>query len=128
MQRPQFAARRASRRNSCPLGDQGHLLHTGQERLAGLGKLRSVGQAMEQRSADLPFQVLDLLTERRLADAYLGRRPREMPLFGDSQKISDVAQLHCHLQNRSQLSLSYIGRMKCSVLSFGGRTVPSYFE
>jgi hypothetical protein len=56
---------------------------------------------MKQRCTHLSFQVLDLLAERRLADANLSRRPREMPLLGDSQKIPDVAQLQGHLQNRS---------------------------
>ena len=69
------AARRASRRHRRPLGDQRHLLHAGQERLAGLGKFRAVGHAMKQRCTDLSFQVLDLLAERWLADANLGRRP-----------------------------------------------------
>jgi hypothetical protein len=49
---------------------------------------------MEQRSTDLPFQVLDLLTERRLADANLGRRPREMPLLGNSQKADQISQYY----------------------------------
>jgi hypothetical protein len=56
---------------------------------------------MKQRRTDLSFQVLDLLAERRLANANLGRRPREMPLLGNSQKIPDVTQLQGHLQNRS---------------------------
>jgi hypothetical protein len=49
-----------------------------------------VGQAMEQRSADLYFQILDLLAERGLANSNFGCRPREMPFLSDSQKISDV--------------------------------------
>ena len=59
---------------------------------------------MEQRGADLPFQIFDLLTKRRLADTNFGRCPREMPLLGDSQKIFDVAQFHGHLQNRSTIA------------------------
>src|SRR6202047_3103405 len=74
---------------------------------------------MKQRCPDLSFQVLDLLAERQLADANLGRRPREMPLLGDSQKISDVAQFHGHLPNRSQLPLSHIGPMEAQFYVLG---------
>jgi hypothetical protein len=51
---------------------------------------------MKQRRPDLGLQIFDLLAKRGLAYADLGCRPREMSFLGDSQKISDVAQLHCH--------------------------------
>ena len=58
---------------------------------AGVGEADAARQAVEQLRVELALKRLDLLAERRLADANLGRRPREMPLLGDSQKISDVA-------------------------------------
>ena len=61
---------------------------------------------MEERSADLLFQILDLVAQRRLANADLGGRPGEMTLFSDGQEIADVAQFHRHLQNRSRLLTS----------------------
>src|ERR1700722_14107310 len=81
-----------------------------QERPAGIGQLRAPRDTMEQGGADLAFQVLDLLTERRLADAHTRRRPGEILLLRDRQKIADVAQFHRQCPNLSTTPVTYIGR------------------
>jgi hypothetical protein len=49
---------------------------------------------MEQRAADLIFQILDLLTGRPLADANARRGPGEVPFLCVEQKIVDIAPFH----------------------------------
>jgi hypothetical protein len=53
-----------------------------------------MSQPMEQRGADLGFQILDLLTERRLANTNPGGCAGEIEFFSNGEKISNVAQFH----------------------------------
>ncbi len=66
----------------------------GQERPPGLGQLHAVGQALQQRSAELTLQRADLLGERRLGDREPLGGARERPLFDDRQQVGDLAQIH----------------------------------
>jgi len=68
--------------------------HMLQERPAGIRQLRALRDAMEQGGADLAFQVPDLLTERRPANAHARRGPGEVPLLRYGEEISDVTQFH----------------------------------
>jgi len=66
-----------------------------QELGTGLGEFHAARQAQEQRRADFPFELLDLLAERGLADAQPGGGAREVQLFGDHREIAQVSQFHC---------------------------------
>ena len=57
---------------------------------AAVGKLHAAVGAIEQRGAQLPFQLLDGLRHGGLADEQLVRRPREAPALGD--RIKDSVQ------------------------------------
>ena len=57
-------------------------------------------EAVKQRRPDLDLQVLDLLAERWLPDPNLGGASREVTLLRDRQEITDVTQLHRHLQKQ----------------------------
>ncbi len=61
---------------------------------AGLRQGDAAGQAQEQRRADFALQLLDLLAERRLADAQAGGRPSEVKFLGNGGEVTQVAQFH----------------------------------
>lgn len=65
-----------------------------QELGAGLCQFDAARQAQEQRRADLALQLLDLLAERRLADAQPRGGAGEMQLVGDHGEIAQVSQFH----------------------------------
>ena len=71
------------------LGDQPPRLV--EQRGAGIGDAhRSLG-ALEQQGADLQFQVLDVLGERRLGQREPLRRAAEMQFFGDGHEAAQGA-------------------------------------
>ena len=49
---------------------------------------------VEERDAELGFELSDLLTERRLGHAQTQCRPAEVQLLGDGHEISEVPKLH----------------------------------
>jgi hypothetical protein len=49
---------------------------------------------VEQLDAQFFFQLADLLTQRRLADVEAYGGATKVQLFGDGDKITQVAQLH----------------------------------
>jgi hypothetical protein len=57
-----------------------------------------MGNAVKQPSSDLGLQIPDLLTERGLPDAELGRGACEVGLLRDGQEIADMPQFHDHPQ------------------------------
>jgi len=65
-----------------------------------------MGEPTEQRCSDLRLQILDLLTEGRLADPDLCGGSREVSFLRDREEIADVAQLQHHLQKLSRMTLS----------------------
>jgi hypothetical protein len=84
-----------------PLHHRGRALRVGkdasglaQEQLPGLGQLDGAARPDQERPAQLAFQVLDLLRERRLGDAEALRGAPEVPLLGDGDEVTEVAQLH----------------------------------
>src|SRR5262249_613568 len=50
--------------------------------------------AIEQPDLNLFFQLLDLLTERRLGDVEARGGATEMQLFSDGDEVSQMTQLH----------------------------------
>jgi hypothetical protein len=50
--------------------------------------------ADEKCRADFPLQLQDLLAQRWLRDAEMGRSFREMQMFGNGKKVSQLAQFH----------------------------------
>ena len=64
-----------------------------QEQFPGLGQLDGSSRPVQERSAQLAFQMLDLLRERRLGDAEALRGAPEVPLLGDGDEVAEVAQL-----------------------------------
>jgi hypothetical protein len=49
---------------------------------------------MEQGRANFGLEILDLLTERRLANTNPGGCAGEIEFFSNGEKISNVAQFH----------------------------------
>jgi hypothetical protein len=66
-----------------------------------------MGNAVKQPSSDLGLQIPDLLTERGLPDAELGRGACEVALLRDGQEIADMPQFHDHPQNIAELGAAY---------------------
>ncbi len=60
----------------------------GQHDLAGAGQSQSVGQALEQRRAELFFQLQDLAADRRGRDMQLFGRLPDRPGAGDTDEIA----------------------------------------
>jgi hypothetical protein len=61
---------------------------------AGFGKNDRARQSIEQLLVQFLFQLMDLLTERRLRDMFALRRVGEATLLGNSDKISELMNLH----------------------------------
>jgi hypothetical protein len=59
-----------------------------QQRLAGVGRHDAVSGAVEQPDVELPFQRVDLLAQRRLADAEPFRRARDIAFLGDGDEVA----------------------------------------
>jgi hypothetical protein len=70
-----------------------------------------MGNAVKQPSSDLGLQIPDLLTERGLPDAELGRGACEVALLRDGQEIADMPQFHDHPQNIAELGAAYRGEV-----------------
>jgi hypothetical protein len=65
-----------------------------QHRLPRLGQFHPAAVPVEQCDADLAFEPLYLLAQRRLRDVQPLGRPPEMELFGDRHERPQMAQLH----------------------------------
>jgi hypothetical protein len=65
-----------------------------QQGFAGSGQRHCARLAREQRRAQFALQRLDLLRQRRLADAKRQRRAREMPRFGHGNEVAQMTKLH----------------------------------
>jgi hypothetical protein len=83
---------------------RGGILNLGED-LAAIGKKllsrrrqadAAVG-AGKQPGADLLLEDLNLLAQRRLGDIQPRRRVAKMELFGDGNKVAQVAQLDIHI-------------------------------
>ena len=59
--------------------------------LTGVGQAHGSAAAIEQRRPQCVFQLLDLLRQRRLRDVQRFGGAGEVTLFGNGQKITDVA-------------------------------------
>lgn len=69
---------------------------------------RSGRMAHEQGGADLAFQRLDLLAERRLLDAEPFGGAGDVALARDGHEVAEMAQFHEDMKNVSKGHLSYI--------------------
>src|SRR5215211_828677 len=58
------------------------------------GQLHMVGRAIQQQHAQLTFQPLQLLAQRRLDDVFTGGRPAEMQLLSKGDEVAQLAKLH----------------------------------
>jgi hypothetical protein len=76
-----------------------------EERGAGRRQLDPAAGAQKQRSLQLRFEILDLLTERRLGDPQPISRRGKAQLLGHGQEISQVTKLHRYLLGQSILIL-----------------------
>jgi hypothetical protein len=57
------------------------------EDLTGLSQLDAPWMSDKQLGSDLPFQLDDLLTQRRLGNAQSLRRDGEMKVLGNGEKV-----------------------------------------
>jgi hypothetical protein len=67
-----------------------------QEELTGLGRVRPLADALEQRQTDLLFQLADLHAHSRLREPELARRPGEAPVARDGGERLQVRELDVH--------------------------------
>src|ERR1700679_1185091 len=82
-------APRCPSRRLCRLFSKGrHPLHPFQESFTRRRELCAMGNAVKQQRSDLGLQIPDLLTERGLPYAELGRGAREVALLRDGQEIA----------------------------------------
>ena len=93
-QLPDFTARCAQGHRTSLFGAVEDLLGLGLKSLAGFRQLNAMRGAVKQQGAEFLFEVLDLLTQRWLADADARRRTREVEILGHGQEIPQMAQLH----------------------------------
>lgn len=65
----------------------------GEERLPGRGEPDALGKPLQQRTADLALERLDLLRQRRLRDVEARRGAGERALVGDRGKVAELAEV-----------------------------------
>jgi hypothetical protein len=65
-----------------------------QQRGTGRGERDRAAGAVEQRGADVALQAVDLLAQRGLGDAEVGRRACEVTLIGDGDEVQELLELH----------------------------------
>ena len=65
-----------------------------EQTFAGLGHHDRARQAIEQPFTHLGFQLLNLLTERRLSDMFASSRARETAFVNDSNEVTELMNLH----------------------------------
>ena len=58
-----------------------------QELVALVGDVQAARMALEQRDAEVAFQLLDRLGDRGLRDRQVLRRARDEPLLGDGDEV-----------------------------------------
>ncbi len=68
----------------------------GEQRLAGRGERDARRAALEQGGAEVRFEGVNLLTQRRLGHTDPLGRLGEMPDFGHCHEVSELLQLHDH--------------------------------
>src|SRR5207245_849142 len=77
------------------LGDpRQNLARVNKQSSAGFGKNHRARQSIEQLLVQFLFQLMDLLTERRLRYVLALRRVGEATLLGDSNKVSELMNFH----------------------------------
>ena len=77
------------------IGDLGqNLSRVLEQTFAGLGQDDRAREAIEQALIHLRFQLLNLLTERRLSDTFTSSRARKAAFFSDSNEVTELMNLH----------------------------------
>ena len=71
-----------------------HLTRRRHEGLAGRGEPRAAADALEQLDAELSFESVDRMRERRLSDEAGGRRGRERALVDHCERVPELVDLH----------------------------------
>src|SRR6185369_11294221 len=64
---------------------------------ARVGELDAALVAVEEAHAELLLELADLLADRRLGDVQPLRGAAEVPLFGGSDEVPEVSELHHYL-------------------------------
>jgi len=77
----------------CDIGKQTSCV--GQKDAPRMRQLDVTLVALEERDAELLLQHTDLEAQRRLCNPKTAGRAREMELFGDSDEITQLAEVHC---------------------------------
>ena len=65
-----------------------------EQAFAGFGNNYRAWQTIEQPVIHFRFQLLNLLTKRRLSDMFAGSGAREAPLFSYSNEVTELMDLH----------------------------------
>ena len=66
----------------------------GDEQLAGVGQGNASCRALDEGESDFVLEAANLLREGRLRDVLARGRPREMPLLGEGQQVTQLTQFH----------------------------------
>jgi hypothetical protein len=84
------------------LGNRGKLIdltEIGQHRVAERRQFRAALISAEQASAELVFQALDRVGQRRLGDSAAPGRTGEVAFFAEREEITDLMHFHEPLRN-----------------------------
>ena len=84
----------AARHGLHVLGARQHVACVAVEEAAGFGELERACAALEQRGAQLLFQLLDLPAQRGLGDEQALGRAGEIALFGNGDEVAQMAEFH----------------------------------
>jgi hypothetical protein len=81
-------------RRADPFGRLEGAAGLGHDLAPGLGEVDAAGVAAQQGDAELPFQLLEGITQRGLADEQLTGCPADVPGLGDGDQIPQLPQVH----------------------------------
>src|SRR5262249_29602620 len=89
--------------------------HMSEHAFAGLGWCHAARRAVEQAYAELLFQKLDALAQRRSLDAQLFRRPGEIALLRHRDEGRDLVEVICaHRPKLAMNSGDCSHKLQCS--------------
>ena len=84
---------RALRGDRRPVDVRQDLPRVDQQHRTGRAQPHVVGGPFQQDDIQFPFQPLQLLTQRGLADVFAGRGPAEMQLLGQGNEVTQLPKL-----------------------------------
>jgi hypothetical protein len=93
-----LAARGATRRFKCTVILRDHCTGAIEENASGLGQFDAARLAAKELDAELGFDRLDPLAERRLLHAEPLGGSCDVAVLGNGHELTEVPQLYCHTE------------------------------